>query len=222
MKKFGFVVFISAFAVGSVFSAGCGFKNLTGVQGSGASKTESRNVSGFKEIEAGGAVNLEVTAQKDFSFQITADDNLLQHIKTEVSGDRLKIFSEGSISPKTKINVKISMPELDSLDVSGASDAVVSNVKSDSIKLEARGASEIKIGGEAKNLKSHASGASTIDAENLRVENAESEASGASNTTVAPTNQLKAHASGASSIYYTGEPQSVAPEVSGASSVKKK
>ena len=225
MKKFGFIVFAAALAIGLMFSANCGiggFKNMTGIQGSGTAKSEQRNVSGFSKIEAGGAMNIEITAQGDFSVTVEADDNLLQYIKTETRGDTLKIYSEGKISPKTKMNVKISMPDIEGLDVSGASNAVVSNVKTDSLELNASGASKIKIEGEAKDLDSDASGASKIDAENLRVENAKVEASGASSSTVSATGELKADASGASSIYYTGEPKNINQKSSGASSVKKK
>lgn len=226
MKKIGFIVFIVALTIGLIFSANCSFnsfsKNLRGVSGSGVSKTEARNLSGFEEIEASGAVNVEVSVQKDFSVTVEADDNLLQYIKTEMSGDTLKIYSESSISPKTKINVKVSMPEINAVDVSGASTAVVSNVKSDSIKLEASGASKIKIDGEANSLDADASGASGINAEGLKVETADIEASGASNTTVWANGELKADASGASSIYYTGEPKNLSQNSSGASSIRKK
>ncbi len=165
---------------------------------------------------------MEIDAQKDFSVELEADDNLLLLIKTEVSGDTLKISTEDRISSKTKIVVKISMPELTSLDISGASGAVVSNVKTDSLKLEASGASKIKISGEANNLESGANGASGIDAEGLTVNDADVVASGASNITVSAANNLKADASGASTILYTGEPKNVEPTSSGASSVKKK
>jgi hypothetical protein len=160
--------------------------------------------------------------QKDFSVVIEADDNLLQYIKTEVRGDTLKIYTDGKISMQKKASVKISMPEITGLDVSGASTVVVSNVKADALELDASGASNITIDGEAKELVADASGASEIDAEELKVENAAVEASGASSATVSPANELKADASGASSIYYTGEPKNVVPKSSGASSVKKK
>ncbi len=222
MKKLGLIVFITALSIGLLSAIGCGIGNLTGVQGSGNAKSEKRNVSGFKQIEAGGAITLEIDAQKDFSVKIEADDNLLPLIKTEVSGDTLKISTEDRISSKTKIVVRISMPELTSLNISGASGAVVSNVKTDSLKLEASGASKIKISGEANDLESDATGASGIDAEGLTVNDADVEASGASNTTVSVANNLKADASGASTVYYTGEPKSVEPESSGASSIKKK
>ena len=222
MKKFGSAVLALLILIGLIFANGCNLGNLTGVQGSGNAKSEKRNVSGFKQIEAGGAVSLEVEVQKDFSVEIEADDNLLPLIKTEVSGDTLKISATDKISSKTKIIVKISMPELTSMDVSGASGAIVSNVKTDSLKLEASGASKIKISGEANSLESDASGASGIDAEGLMVNDADIEASGASNTTVSAADNLKADASGASTIYYTGEPKNVEPKSSGASSVKKK
>lgn len=226
MKKIGFIVFLAALTISSIFSANCNsihFGSLTGgVRGSGNSKSETRDVSEFKRIKAGGAMNIEVSAQKDFSVTVEADDNLLPYIKTDVSGDALNIYSEGRISPKSGIKIRISMPEINSAEISGASTATISNVQADSIKLEASGASKIKIDGNAGRLQSDASGASGINAENLKVENADVEASGASNTTVSATGELKAEASGASTIYYTGEPSSVKQNSSGASSVKKK
>lgn len=225
MKKISLVIFILALAIGLIFSTNCGsvkINNFTGIKGSGTSKTEQRSVTGFKEIEAGGAVNLEVDAQKDFSVTVEADDNLLQYIKTEVSGNTLKIYSEGKISPTAKLNVKISMPELTGLDVSGASDAKVTNVKADSLELKASGASEIIIGGEARELKADASGASKINAENLKTQNADVDANGASAATVTATDQLNVQASGASKISYTGEPKNVKQDSSGASSINKK
>lgn len=225
MKKIGLLIFIFALAIGLAFSTNCsfgGFKNFGGVQGSGTSKTERRDVSDFNKVDAGGAINIEVSVQKDFYVEVQADDNLLANIKTEVSGDTLKIYSEDRISAKTRINVKISMPEIESLEVSGASSGIVSNVKADSLELKASGASKIKIDGVAKELNADASGASTIDAENLKVEDADVEASGASNAIVSATNDLKIDASGASKISYTGEPANIKQDSSGASSVTKK
>lgn len=225
MKKFGSIVFISALAAGLAFSAGCrfgSFSNFGGIQGSGTSKTETRSVKGFTKVDAGGAVNVEISMQKDFSVEVQADDNLLANIKTEVSGDTLKIYSEDRISPKTRINVKISMPSLEGLDISGASSANVANVSADSLELRASGASKIKIDGTANELNADASGASTIDAEGLKAEDADVEASGASKTVVSATNELKADASGASTISYTGEPKNLKQNSSGASSITKK
>ncbi|MEJ7860266.1 MAG: head GIN domain-containing protein [Pyrinomonadaceae bacterium] len=226
MKKIGLIVFTAALLIGLFFASGCGLggtNNLGGdVRGSGTLKSEPRSVSGFNKVDASGALNVELTVQKDFSVVIEADDNLLQYIKTEVRGDTLKIYTDGKISMQNKASIKISMPEVKGLSISGASTASVSNVKADALDLDASGASKITIDGEAKDLTAEASGASEINAEKLRVENADVEATGASSATISAANELKADASGASSIYYTGEPKNVIPKSSGASSVKKK
>jgi len=225
MKKFGLIGFAVALSIGLIFANGCGFgsfSNYKGVRGSGTVKSEERNLTGFSKIEASSAVTLDITAQKDFGVSVKADDNLLEHIKTEVDGDTLKIFPKGGVSTKNKISIKISMPELTGLDVSGASTAVVSNVSTDKLDLTASGASKIKIQGRANELNADASGASRIDAENLAVENADVKAIGASDSTISTANELNADASGASSIYYTGEPKNIKQNSSGASSVNKK
>lgn len=222
MKNINFKVIGFVLSVVLIFSGGCDFSGIKGIKGSGNLKTETRNVSGFKKVEAQNAMNVVIDAGKEFSMQIEADDNLLPLIKSEVSGDKLTISIKESISSSRKPTIKISMPELVALDVSGASSGEVSNVKTDSLELDASGASQIKIVGEANKLKSDASGASGIDAERLKVTDADVKASGASNSTVTVANELKADASGASTIYYTGEPKTVTPKSSGASSVKKK
>lgn len=225
MKKIGLIIFVFALSIGASFSTNCSFgsiKNLSGVQGSGTSKTEKRNLSDFTKIDASGAVNVEVAVGNAFVVEVQADDNLLANIKTEKSGDTLKIYSEDRISPKTTVVIRVSMPEIENFEVSGASSGNLTNVKADDLGLKASGASKIKIGGTANELKAEASGASTIDAENLKTESAEVNASGASKTYVSANKDLDAEASGASKIVYTGEPKNLKQNSSGASSITKK
>lgn len=225
MKKIGLIVFITTLFIGLVSALNCSvgnFEGLSSIKGSGNVKSETRDVSGFKAIEAGNAIVIQVAAGKDFAVKVEADDNLLPLIKTEVSGGELKIFTEGKISTRNEIRVRVSMPELDGISLSGASYGIVSGVNSNSLDLGASGASKITIEGRAQTIQAEASGASTIDAANLQTENANVEASGASNINVNTLNNLTAEASGASTIVYTGEPENIIEKSSGASSVKRK
>lgn len=227
MKKLGFLFFIAALAIGVISAVNCSvgnfnLKNMSGVQGSGNAKQETRNVSGFKEIEASGAINTEIAVGKDFIVTVEADDNLLPQVKTEVKGETLKIYTENRFSSKTKITVRISMPELKKVDISGASTANITNVTGDSLEMQASGASRIKVDGQVKDFNVEASGASTIDASKLNAENADVDSNGASTITVAPSSDLKAEASGASTVYYTGDPKNIKQDSSGASTIKKK
>lgn len=225
MKKFGLIISVLALSIGLSFSTNCSFgtiNKLSGVQGSGTSKTEKRNETGFNKIDASGAVSVEVSVGNAFAVEVQADDNLLANIKTEANGDTLKIYSEDRISSKTPVVIRVSMPEIENFEVSGASSGNVSNVKADDLELKASGASKIKIFGTANELNADASGASTIDAEDLRTENAKVEASGASKAFVTATDDLDINASGASKITYIGEPKSIKQNSSGASSITKK
>ena len=214
MKKLLFFVVLAGLAIGC--------NAVTGKKGSGNAKTETRGLTGFKEIEANGALNLDIGFGPEFVVKIEADDNLLEDITTEVSGSKLIIGTKDRINPQTKIDVKITMPELARLDVNGASTGNIGGLQGDKFELALNGASKFKISGEVRELKARASGASSIDAEGLKAENAEVDSNGASKITVNATGDLKADASGASSVTYVGEPKSLKQNSAGASSVKKK
>ncbi len=231
MKKIGLIVFIGALAVGVILASVSSFGkfrgkifsfNFGGVHGSGSMKSETRNVSGFSAIDVSGAFEVEIVAQKDFSVEVEADDNLLELIKTEVDGDTLKIKSEKSLKSSNPLKIRISAPNIESLDLSGASKVNIVNLNNDSLSLDSSGASKIKIEGTTKSFDVEMSGASRLDAENLKAENVSVDSSGASSAYVFVTNELKADLSGATNVTYSGSPKNIQKKTSGASSVKEK
>lgn len=231
MKKIGLVVFIITLSLGYIVARTFGFTgpgfNISfnkKVHESGVTANEKRDVADFDSIETSGAITVEVVSQKGFNVSVEADQNILPYIKTEVDGDTLKIYREGRFSfyGNSKVVVRIAMPEIKRVDISGASTANISDVKEESLDLQCSGASKISVSGEVKELRSEVSGASKIDAESLKAENAEVSASGASKASVSVTGDLNADASGASSISYIGEPKNLEKRASGASSVVKK
>lgn len=232
MKKIGIIVFIAAIAVGVLVSSFFSFGRaaggvfnisfLSGVKGSGVSATETRDVSEFTDVDVGGVFDVEIISQKDFSVEVTADDNLLQHIKTEVSGGVLKIESDERINSREPIKVRISAPNIESVEASGASKVSLSDVKNSELTVDSSGASKVRVSGETVNLNVEVSGASKVDAENLKAENADVDASGASHVNVNVFGELKSDASGASNITYAGNPKKVEKSSSGAGRVSPK
>lgn len=229
MKRLALLAFIAAltvgicvaYATGTVSSAGSWIKFGfgKGIRGSGNVITETRNVPKFTGIDTGGAISLEVVAQKSQNVEIETDDNLMPLITTEVHGDKLYINNTQKINWNSRIKVRISVDQLESLNISGASKAVVSDVKTSDFKVYVSGASKVQIDGEATNLDADSSGASKIDAENFRVASAKADASGASKITVFASERVDANASGASKISYAGNPANVTKKASGASKV---
>lgn len=228
MKKLGFLVFIAAIVGSLALVWAITGKSVIGqssifskIKGSGNIVTEKRDVKNFKGVHAGGAMQIEIAVGKDFSVELEGDDNILPLIKTEVRGDTLhfeRTERRGSIS-HSRLIARITMPELNDLDISGASSANVTGVKTEGLKIDASGASKIEISGEARELIISVSGASKVMAENLKSERAKVEASGASKALIYASEAVDADASGASRIVYSGNPKSVSKDSSGASSV---
>ena len=233
MKKIGLLFFILALIVGVGLANVLSFGKLTGgifnysishsVSGSGNVASEKRDVSGFSAIEVGSVFQVEATAGKDFGVEVEADDNLLPLIKTEVSdGGVLRLETEKGISTGNPILVRITAPHIENLEVSGASKVFLDNISNENLQIDASGAAKVAVAGKTANLTVDVSGASKIDAENLQSENASVDASGASSIKVFAAEQLKAAASGASSVVYSGSPRNLTKKTSGASSIKEK
>jgi hypothetical protein len=192
------------------------------VVGSGVSKVEKRNVPSFTSIDLSGALEVEITAQKDLSVEIEGDDNILPLIKTEVKGGVLTVSNSESISTKSKLRLRISVPNIDGISSSGASDIVASGIKSDDFRIDTSGASNLQISGETKTLELDMSGAGEVDAKDLRAQKVTVTSSGAARGNVYASEELRASVSGAGNINYYGNPKVFNEDKSGAGTITKR
>lgn len=233
MKKIGFMIFAGALVVGLVVSNMFSFGrisdkffnfsfNFNGVKGSGYVANEKRDVSGFRAVDVSGVFQVEIAAQKEFSVEVEADDNLLPLITTEVDDGVLRLETTQKLSTSNPIRVRISAPDIDKIEASGATNVTLSDLKNLGISVDSSGASKIKITGETAKLVVETSGATKVNAENLTAQDATIEASGASNVSVNVTGNLRTDASGASKIVYAGNPKEIVKKASGGSSVSPK
>lgn len=233
MKKIGVLIFAAALVGGVVVANLFSFghyggrfmkfsMDFGGVRGSGNVTKETRALSGFKSIETGGVFQIEVVAQKDFSVEVEADDNILPLINTEVNDGVLRISSERHIKSTGPIRVRISAPDIEKLDISGAASATLSNVKNSSLDIQSSGASKINVSGETAKLTIDVSGATKINADELKAEDAVIESSGASYISVNVSGDLRSDVSGASKVYYSGSPKNVITKKSGVSCVSRR
>lgn len=231
MKKFGVLIFILALilglAVANIFSFGkvnasdyFNFSFNRSVRGSGNIVSDQRNVGEFTSVDASGVYKIEIVAQKDFAVSVEADDNLLPFIKTEVSNGVLKVYSEKKIRSKNALRIRISAPNIEKIEASGATNIDLSGINNSSLELDTSGASKVSVAGETVAFKVDVSGASKINAAALKADKATIDASGASRVSVNAVSELNADASGASTISYTGSPVNLNNRATGAAKIK--
>jgi len=200
---------------------GCHYRIHDEVVGSGARQTQKRDVPSFSSISTEGAFDIEVVCQKAQSMEVEGDDNILPLISTEVSNNVLHIKNLRSYSTRDSITVKITIPNLDGLSVSGAGKIEISGLKNDKFEVDANGAPTIKISGETKVVDIDTKGAGKIDAHKLRASKAIVDTKGVSRVEVNATEELTVTVSGPSHVIYEGDPV-VKKTVHGPGSVEKR
>lgn len=213
------------------------------LSGSGRVVSETFNIRDFSKVEVSHAFQVDIVQGDSYRVMVRVDDNLERHLRVEKRGDTLIIGLKplrGYNLRRATMEAEIRMPSLTGIDVSGASDVkiggFISNknfdvelsgasslegeITADDVSIEASGASRARLIGEANNLRLDASGASNIDLEDFPVVDAEIELSGASEVEVTLSGTLDIDVSGASRLYYGGNPTIRRIDLSGASSIK--
>ncbi len=204
-----------------------------------AQTTQKREITTFDKIDASGAANIKFTTSDSLKLSITGDADELSNVETKVQDGILFIKTKGVVRSSPKI--EISAPTLNLISMSGASSFETKNeLKTDSLNLEAsgasnvnittnskaikatiNGASEVTLSGVTVNYYANVSGASTLKSYKLISTNSWITASGASTAKVYAEQKIIANATGASTIKFKGEPKEVSAEGSSSSQIMK-
>ncbi|OGU61573.1 MAG: hypothetical protein A2V66_07620 [Ignavibacteria bacterium RBG_13_36_8] len=195
---------------------------LWGVRGSGHLKTEVRDVEDFSEVEIGGEFVVEIVIGESRNLEITAEDNLLKYIETRVSGDKLIIDTKKNLAPRKQMKIKISNPNLEGIESSGANDIYASGINENQFRVDLSGAGTVEVKGEAERVYLSVSGAGSLDCRNLLSKHTKVELSGAASADVYASESLDAEVSGVGSIDFYGDPEDVRSNVSGVGSISRK
>jgi putative autotransporter adhesin-like protein len=207
---------------------------------------EVRNVGSFSAIKASGGIDIYLSQSDNNAIAVSAsEDKYRDAIKTEVRNGVLNISFNGSavrFGSNLRLRAYVSFKTLESLDGSGACDFIINggfkgsslkiklsgacdvkgNIDFDNVDLSLSGASTLKVNGNVKNIKISASGASDVKNYDLVTDNCIADISGASDIKITVNQSLNAKASGASSLYYKGNPEKKDVSSSGASSVSQR
>jgi hypothetical protein len=214
------------------------------IQGNGVIKTEERTVSSFKHVEASGAIKLLVSQGGLKPVKLEGDENILPYIEVVQEGDRITIRTRQgyNLNPSGELNVYVTAPVYNSINVSGASDIKGQNkifnpenlemqasgagdiemeVDAPEIAAEISGSGSIRLKGQTKSLNINLSGAGHAYCFDLLSENTKVDISGAGSAEVYASVKLEADVSGVGNVRYKGNASNMNQHVTGAGSVNK-
>jgi hypothetical protein len=177
---------------------------LTACSNPGPSETKQYNFADFTGVQAGGAFDVVITPLSTYSVSISAPQNWFKHMTIKKSGSTLEVgmnfgFWDFWRNLGSKPKLEVSMPELDNLNLSGASTGTArgfTTTKNFQLELSGASSADVDIGAYDTSIAvtgaSHATGILNINDLTLDV-------SGASNITLSGTgNNLNLKVYGAS------------------------
>lgn len=175
---------------------------LGAIVGRGPEETQSFEFSGFTRVNVASAFEVDITRSEEFSLSVTTNENLFEYLDLKRSGDTLWIQLRPGSYSFASLEAKITMPDLFSVNISGASTGKISGFNfSHSLELNASGASSIELADvNSGNTQMVISGASKLNG-NLNAGDTHFNISGASSAELTgQSGIMELTGSGASSI----------------------
>ena len=194
----------------------------TPVTGSGHIISQDRPVADFNTIEFTGIGEVIITQAGTESVKVSADDNVLPLVTTEVQGGQLSLGLKTHIMlTNATVRYEVTVRSLSALSLTGSGNIAVSKLDGDQLDVQLSGSGKISAAGQEQTLTIALSGSGEVDSEQLTSQQAQVEVSGSGAVVVNAQEKLDASISGSGDIEYVGKPQ-VTSDVSGSGSVSPK
>jgi hypothetical protein len=192
-------------------------------------------IHGFNAIDISGLMNVKIQKGDDYAVDLGTNNELKERYDVYMDGetlvisydDKRKFFWNNKFwSNADEIEIKITMPTLTDLRVTGAGKLSIggfdeneldiemtgavladADIRVSTLNVDLTGASSIDLKGEGNFMEASVTGASSIKAYGYEVEEAVVEAHGASTAKVNVTQRLEISRGIASSVTYRGNPE---------------
>jgi len=210
-------------ALAVLLLAGCGVSLPGGTTGTGAVKTETRTVSGFTAVELAGNGNVTVQQNGTESLTISAEENLLPLLTSEVVDGTLKLgVKDGArVDTSQPITYQVTVKALSGLDLGGSGNQTASGVKTASLRVRVAGSGMVTATGTADAQNVQIAGSGTYRGTGLASKTASVDSAGSGTAELSVSDRLDVKIIGSGTVTYTGSPQ-VTQSVIGSGTLQKK
>ncbi len=208
------------------------------IEGSGNSTTVKRQMASFTKVNILGNYTVTLTQDSSYLVSITADDNLMQYIATNVSNGTLSISTTDNLCGSDSISITIGVGTLTSLQVAGQDtvsgtltaetisiqssghDTITLSLTATSVNSNISGQSTFNLTGSATSHSINVSGQGTLNALGFPVQSFTTQTSGSGTYQVNVSTTMTLHTTGKSVVKYEGNP-TITNDNKGSSTVTK-
>jgi hypothetical protein len=206
-----------------------------------ADLSQEFNFTNYSELSFSSSFNVTITRGDRYSMVISGPEDLFEGLEVTQDGKLVEVGYEKkrkSFGTST-LKIRITMPDLEVLSVSGSVKAEINEFKGESLQMDLSGASNCELNSDFKNVKIdvsgagnlklvgtgdlmvlNLSGASNFDASSFRCKKVNLNMSGAGAASVFASEQLDVEVSGVGSVKYAGNPVVLNKRLSGMASIK--
>lgn len=215
------------------------------IKGNGNMVTVERSVGSYEGVALSGWFDVELVSGNEGELTLSGEENLLEHIETEVKNGKLTIKAEKgyNLQPSSwksgGIRIIVPVEEINAVTMSGSGDIVgktklrsddfevvmsgsgdiTLEIEGNSVESTLSGSGDIRLSGMADNLSVRISGSGDVHAYELEAKNVDAVVSGSADIKVTALESLTARVSGSGDVHYRGNPEKVDSKTSGSGDV---
>ena len=192
------------------------------IKGSGVLKTESRTVAPFTAVRLDSPANVVIDRTGTQTLSLTADDNLLAFLTSEVRDGTLYLGLAKDKSFQAKSVVfRITVADLRAIEIRGSGDVEADHLDGRTLSVSIAGSGDARLAGRTDELVLSIKGSGDIDAGRLTAKHAKVVISGSGDVAVNASDKLDVRLSGSGDVRYLGSP-TLTKDIRGSGSVEPK
>jgi hypothetical protein len=222
----------------AVLLAGCGLGSFA--RDPGPERTEDREIQAVSAVELATSGDLTLTTGETPALRITAGRDVLDHLTSEVDGDRLVLGTKGSVGNLGEVRYDLVLPAAHSLElsgsggiravspsalggieISGSGEIRAEGLDVDELTVSVSGSGTVTLAGRAGRQTVELDGSGDYAAAELDTEDAEVTVSGSGTADVQVSGTLRAVVEGSGTITHGGG-ASVDTDIEGSGSVEER
>ena len=214
------------------------------VKGNGKMTTVTRTTDDYEGIRCAGSMDFELVAGQEGKITIEAEENLMEHIVTEIKNGQLvvKVKKNVNLKPSWGKTFKVTIPfeDIDNVSLAGSGDLITKNtisaddfeislagsgdmnvaVNGQAVSSSIAGSGDIKLTGKTDYLKVKVAGSGDFNGSDLNANNTEVSIAGSGDALVVANQSIKARVAGSGDVVYKGNPDKEDTKVLGSGSIR--